>query len=490
MNLASSSPAYGPYDPWNVLALAVNPFSGSDNKRHLLWKRNDGQAGFWRLPSNDALPVPSALEVNSVYGPSAGWTPLTLSIGGDGQIRSLWTHTDGRAAFGKLSPDGNTSPVNVTFGPITEPEVSVVPSSLATPAAGYQYLIPVVIIAYLPTTDNVNLDFSVTGVPSTLDAIKAKIAMMNQQVKFSLEEGSRYHGYKNSSANPALGYKVISLITVREQLPRSSNQLGSTQRYYPDYKQILSRFNAQNFVEQQGVKEFWIWGYDHNDIAPAESKMSSRLTGDISNSYHFNGDLPVFSKTYLLYNYNYGRTSNEAVHDHGHQLEQMLAYTNYRQDGNKDLWEKNFMGKVSSNPDVWTTGRCGWTHMPPNTTMDYDYQNSNPVQSDIEDWTPGRIGQLKSVNAATWGNLNYQWPNGSAPDGKTEGQWYIYWRQNIPSLGNNIAYGTGGDRITNWWQFIGDWDNAITNNIGLHTVGGRSAASSYRSGHHPSAPSS
>ncbi len=99
-------------------------------------------------------------------------------------------------------------------------------------------------------------------------------------------------------------------------------------------------------------------------------------------------------------------------------------------------------------------GRCGWTHMPPNTLKDYDYQNPASVQSDIEDWTPERTGRLKNVNAQTWGNLPYRWPGGFPVSQKTEAQWYIYWRQNIPGLNNGISY--KGGTLTNWWRFVGD----------------------------------
>ncbi|HKV40917.1 MAG TPA: hypothetical protein VJX67_17040 [Blastocatellia bacterium] len=58
------------------------------------------------------------------------------------------------------------------------------------------------------------------------------------------------------------------------------------------------------------------------------------------------------------------------------------------------------------------TGRCGWTHMPPNTTTNYDYENMTSVSSDIEDWTPETVGQTKQVNALTWGSIPYTWPSG------------------------------------------------------------------------------
>ena len=50
---------------------------------------------------------------------------------------------------------------------------------------------------------------------------------------------------------------------------------------------------------------------------------------------------------------------------------------------------------------------------------------------------------------------------------KADAQFYIYWRQNIPGCNNKIAY-ENNKQITNWWQFIGDWDAAINGNNGLY----------------------
>ncbi len=192
--------------------------------------------------------------------------------------------------------------------------------------------------------------------------------------------------------------------------------------------------------------------------------MSSALTGDISNSERRNDDLPIYNKTYVVYNYNFGRTQAEAVHNHGHQLEAILSYIDNRQSNNTVLFWNKFVGKQNN---VFVTGRCGWTHMPPNTVTDYDYQNFTFVQSDIEDWTPNRTGQLRNVNANTWGNINYEWPFNVIPSQQIESHWYIYWFHNMPGF-ENLIYYNQENIITNWWSFTSNWDSCITNNIGLY----------------------
>lgn len=347
---------------------------------------------------------------------------------------------------------------------------------LRAPAAGYLYEMPVLIIRYLPTQDGVNVDTPVADYSGTLDSLKANIDQFNLETKFMLEEGSRYHGYKNPAALPSLGYRVVRMITVYEPLPPDLNPAhGSGPAYQPDYNQILTRFNAQHDIDDLDVREVWLWGYHHGNIYPVESDMSSPTTGDISNSARLSDDLPIYNKTYTLYNYNFTRSSNEAVHDHGHQLESILGYTAQVQDGNSDFFWHQFVGQNAMGQFI--TGRCGWTHMPPNTTQDYDYENYTPVLSDCEDWTPDNSGQKTLVSAATWGSLNYDWPYGRIPGGIVEHNWYVFMMQNMPGLENKIPY--SANTLTNWWRFTGDWDNAVAK---IPTEGGLHASTASLSG--------
>lgn len=180
------------------------------------------------------------------------------------------------------------------------------PADLTRPAPGARYIVPVVSICYLPTPDGVNMTKGAVRSPATLEAMYDRILLMTRQIKFSLEEGSHYHGYRSPGAPPSLGYKVVAMITVTE-------------------------------VDNQGIKEFWVWSYHYGDLEVAESNMSSPITGDTSNSERRNDDLPIFYHTYVVYNYNYERSTAEAVHDHGHQLEGVLKYVNKNQDGNTRL---------------------------------------------------------------------------------------------------------------------------------------------------------
>ena len=360
---------------------------------------------------------------------------------------------------------------------------------LATPAPGNPYEIPVVIMRFLPTIDGINLDVSkapdfweLGGI--SLEELKARIDLFDKRIKFMLEEGTRFRGYKDTSAVPSIGYRVVEYITIYEQTPQgpvSDHLKDGSPLYSPNYHKIFERFNMEHYVNDLGVKEIWIWMGGVNSDFPCydpeihrpedfrnwwESNMSSPLTGDISNSNRDNTDLPIYNSTYTVYGQNFRRSHAEAVHNHGHQLEAILSHVNHLQFGNTDLFWKKFVGQ-NKNGD-FITGRAGWTHMPPNTTKHYDYtETMTPVESDIEDWTPDNSGIKKLVNVNTYGKLKYAWPDAdpSQIPQRVESQWYIYWMQNMPGHKNGIHY--ENKDMTNWWLFTADWDKAISAGVGL-----------------------
>jgi len=299
-----------------------------------------------------------------------------------------------------------------------------------------KWVIPVLVIRYFPTTNHGrDLDLRVTEGPAdqgSLEKIKEKCTKMTEQTARALEEGSRFRAYKFVYAPPSLRYEIVDTIDCLEYVPADSNKKG-----YSDYHAILKRAKLKECLEKRGVKEVWIWGYHSKALAPWESNMSSPHGVDISNSDRDLNDLPVFDRTYTVYHYNYHRATEEAVHNHLHQIECLIRNSNPTVarifEGEKDNW------------------RCGDCHFPPNGIKDYDYHNARFVESDIEDWKPEGFGAKKRLNRDTWGNK--------------ELSWYIYWMQSIPGEGNRLTY--RGKPLTNWWRLVGDFDEAVKNEKGL-----------------------
>jgi hypothetical protein len=147
--------------------------------------------------------------------------------------------------------------------------------------------------------------------------------------------------------------------------------------------------------------------------------------------------LPILGSSYTVYHYNYQRQTNEAVHDHIHQIEAIMRHHG------GELW-KRFEG----TPGNW---RCGNCHFPPNGRHDYDWANKEYVMSDIEDWKPEGRGEMKRLNCDRWGGDDLRW--------------YVYWMQSIPGARNGLRF--QGKPLTNWWVFFGDYDGAMAEGVGL-----------------------
>ena len=440
----------------------------------------------WRQPAK--LIAETAAGTHEYSAGVAEWSssnPAIATVDANGIIRAV---SAGNATITAVV-DGVQGNVAIRVkNPVLQPVLEPIPAFLATPAANSLYQIPVVIIRFLPTTDGTNLDVSVNPDfwwlnPVSLQGMQQRIDTLDIRTKFMLEEGSKFRGYQDPSAMSSIGYRVVAYITVYEPTPpgKVAAEAKGFPVYERDHHQIFDRFNARHYVEDLGVKEFWIWdgGFDANSPSynpsihkpesfrtNAESNMSSPITGDISNSGRDPNDLPIYSKTYLVYSHNLRRGESEAVHNRGHQLEQMLEYANVRQDGNSILFWQKFVGPT---PGL-AFRRCGWTHVPPNSTGEYDYHtNYQEVLSDIADWTPAGTGRKALVSAHTWGDHPYSWPLGTMPaaqEQRNEDHWYIYWMQSMPGRANTIPYGR--NQMTNWWSFTGDWDNSSRSRLGLY----------------------
>lgn len=308
-------------------------------------------------------------------------------------------------------------------------------------------LVPVVVVQYFPCEGD-RIDRKVTGdYGEPLAATADKCARLTRELAAALEEGSRYHGYKDRQSRPNLRYRVLDTLTFRAALPtlplRPRQKVPMT-----DYAAVMQAIDIGKWVGR-GAKEVWIWGYHGGVIGLWESNMASR-DGDVSNSNRNVHDLPVLDATYTVYHYNYQRGLGEALENHMHQLEALLNHVDGRETTPKDQWGEllfwgRFVGSDATHKIVGTPARCGWTHYAPNSERDYDWQNERFVDSDIEDWHPDAPGKVQRINCERWGSDPVRWR--------------IYWLQAIPGVGSGLSY--RGKPLTNWWSFVADWDGAL-----------------------------
>ena len=374
----------------------------------------------------------------------------------------LYAKSPGEAMLSTIDRGRTVKKVITISRPLLEPTQIQVPD-LERPVEGYLWEVPFVVVAFIPTEDGKTVNRELTNWQSSIEDLQTRIIKSQRNLKWMLEEASRFRGYKNPLAKPSIGCRLVRFFLFFEDVPRSPRDGEGISS--PDYEQIINRINGKSLVEDDGVKEFWIHHWHHKDVSPIESNMASPLTGDISNSYRAK-DLPVYRSTYTVYGGNF--TRGPGLHTYGHQMEAILSFINKRQDGNDNLFWEQFCG--SDRNRKFQTGRCGNCHYPPNGTRDYDYQNKNAVLSDAEDWNPVGTGQRTSISCDRWNSIPYRSPTDDTLRGRNtilepDAWWYIYWFQNFPGRDNAIPHPRG--EMTNWWRFTGDWDGAIREKYGL-----------------------
>ena len=359
---------------------------------------------------------------------------------------------------------------------------------LSSPAENSMITVPVVIITYLPLKEGLYINQDTYPIRDYGDQIYNDLSIREVQnwvlandirTKYSVEEGSKFRGYNNPQSIPYVGIKVIKQFNFYE-IPKKPNPYQTVledgeEGWSPDYESVFELINMEYLVNELGVKEIW---FNSKSLYVPESNMSSPTTGDISNSYK-EEDLPIYDKTYIVYGNFIHFWYAENIHNRGHQIEAQLTYIDRKSNGNDKFFWQTFVGYPEGDPQpFYKGGRVGSTHYTPNSTGDYDYANNDPVLSDIKDWRPDNQGEKTLVNNQTWTFPRYL--PVSLPEfdkmvkykdltkfndvgGDSQGGWLIYWNQSIPGYQNNIPYVKNGVEytLTNWWDLIYNWDEAI-----------------------------
>jgi hypothetical protein len=379
---------------------------------------------------------------------------------------------------------------SIMTGEVTAIEDAQVDQRLKMSNGGVR--VPVVILRLMPTADGLTLNEKI-GPDSyfnynypTIDIVKQKFNEDNVITKAAGEYGTRFRDYGNNARKPYVYYDVVKQFDVYEFALISRGSTASLKTL--DFKSLFAQINLSKYVNERGVKEVWVshfhkfgWesvlkngdGDSSTYWSIEESNMSSPSSGDISNSARDNNDLPVYNSTYVVYAH-YGTAGASAnLHVRGHQIEAQLYWLDdspITVGQRKLLFSDLFVGSGNGMNNM-PLGRVGMTHFPPNTTVDYDYNNKTLVQSDISDWIPSG-GKKRDVNVNTWLSVTYpfqtvalftqkcgqeqctiDWSN------NPEFMWHLYWFQSIPGENNSIPYGTG--TLTNWWDLFYNWDDAV-----------------------------
>jgi hypothetical protein len=305
--------------------------------------------------------------------------------------------------------------------------------------------IKVLSLRYIPLDENGEVDIANTGdwKDKSVDNLRHEIQFLQADTAQALSDGTKYHGYKDTNAPAALDYTIVDELEFLKLAP-------------VDNKPRLDDVpNICKYVDDQGIREVWIWRYHIDGSGPIESNMSMGNNiqqywnhgsyGDLSNSSQTK-DLPICNNTYTVYEYNYGRGIDCSIENHTHQYERVFKWVDH------DMFWTKWAGITHDGPSrpIDNPG-CGWTHYPPNGQTDYDWENETEVYSDCENWKPDGTGEKVIYSCSKLGG-------GTCPrdGGTTFKKW---WMQNIPGLNNGLSY--NGNNFRSWWDFISNFDAAL-----------------------------
>ncbi|MGE3164589.1 MAG: hypothetical protein AB7O52_06770 [Planctomycetota bacterium] len=300
-------------------------------------------------------------------------------------------------------------------------------------------------LRFFPLDGSGNLDASETDFPESLVGIRNRVNTISAGTVLGLENGTRY--VNDPLGQPYLDYQIVASLEFLIPVPRSTVFAPPGGGVFANHFEILEQLvDIQHWVEVEGVRDVWIWMYHTAEVVPIESNMAMGTVsqahfnhgtyGDISNSYQQN-DLPVLAHTYAVYDFNYSRWIDEALHNYGHQRERLMSFANSALFG-------EFVNPHSNHTGV--INHCGNVHFPPNSPgFDYQYTEATAVLSDCGDWRPGGGGAVESVDCSHWGC--------------THRGFLEWWFRRFPGSGNTLSL--GGVRLRNWNEFVWDFDAAV-----------------------------
>lgn len=335
------------------------------------------------------------------------------------------------------------------------------------------------------------------------------------QLRAALKESSRYHGYKDSGAPAFLDYQVEKLVDLTDAATPVVKLDGNSSHYprVPDWKEGINfqygRLYESEFTKLYNIKdkrtgaplslkelvdkgiinEVWFLAYQGKYGAPLESVEVKQVYDEALHKIPGksipagNGsapDQPFIGRSLKILFINVERGPGCAMESLGHSLEWMARsgavpylkpyfeeFAGFDLDRRYGLPFDSFYGREGAelnypNPNTleftWKGQKKtisnyiaggGNVHFMVNGRRDYDLDNPQPVLTTIEHyrlhddngkdkvtvWTPQILDRYKELGADCMG------------------RWVIYWRQNMPGLGNK-AVDDEGRPMKNWWPFL------------------------------------
>jgi hypothetical protein len=336
------------------------------------------------------------------------------------------------------------------------------------------------------------------------------------RLRAALAEASRYHGYEDPSAPPFIDYQLFKFVDLTDPkpLPDDKKLDGNSSLYprQPDtgdsnfrYDELFGKTFANYYgirdadghsltlselVNKGKVNEVWFLANQGAFGAPYESV---ELKQQYDAAFHKepgkyvqagNGGSrrqPWIGRSLRILFINASRGPGCAMESLGHSLEWTatsgaipyfkkyftefadfdldkrygLPFSKFYDRGPTELDYPNPSTLVYSHNGEKRTvenyaPRGGSVHFMPSARYDYDLDNTEPVNSSIEHYRqhdgPGGHDKIE-----LWTKDKIDKYRKLAND--CQGPWLVYWRQNMPGLGNK-SVDDDGKPMKNWWPFL------------------------------------
>ena len=175
----------------------------------------------------------------------------------------------------------------------------------------------------------------------------------------------------------------------------------------PDGADYLAIVNSQGLCTDANagvIDEVWMFG------GPFFGFYESRMMGP--NAFWLNSpqlEGTTCNKLVPIMGFNYERHIAEMVHDNIHRTESTMArvYGSWQENRINTGWDK-FALVAAQSPSFGFSG-CGTAHFAPNSTQDYQYDNTAPVSSFCDDFynypnLKAPSAALKTITCSAWGS--------------------------------------------------------------------------------------
>ncbi|MBN2364898.1 MAG: T9SS C-terminal target domain-containing protein [Calditrichaeota bacterium] len=209
-----------------------------------------------------------------------------------------------------------------------------------------------------------------------------------------------------------------------------------------NYNAMVDYYDFDTKRNNGTIDEIWVYTF------PFGGMYESQLMGP--GAFWYNSPPlahPGLNKLLSVMGWNYERGVAEALHSVGHRAESAIRYVYGR-------WEV-----TNPDPNPWELftridmvvpggAHIGNIHFPPNGTSDYDYANTNYVQTYADNWKryPVLLDQTRTVNRSEW----------SYPGGDYQRGFMRWWFGHLPYF-EGVYEGV----LNNWWHYIVDYEEAV-----------------------------